>query len=173
MLDIRLVRENIGAIQADLRKRGDKEKLAWLDELADLDKKWRQAKFDFQAIQHRKNEISKEIAESKKNGKDSSKQLKEMKDIPEKISAFSAELEGFEKKIRQYLMNLPNILHESVPVGKDDSDNVLVREWGKKAEFGFTPKSHTDLLEGLGIADIERASRVSGARFYYLKDELV
>ena len=173
MLDIKLVRENSGAIQADLKKRGDKEKLAWLDELADLDRKWRQAKFDFQTIQHRKNEISREIAESRKKGKDISKQLKELKDIPEKITAFGAELEGFEKRIRHYLMSLPNILHESVPIGRGDAENVLIREWGRKPEFGFKPKSHTDLLEGLGIADIERAGRVSGARFYYLKDELV
>src|SRR3989344_6100817 len=108
MIDIKLIRENINVLKNDLKKRGDKEKLKWLDELAALDAKWRQVKFDFQKIQHRKNEISKEISEFKKIGKDISHQLKEMKDIPEKISAFNAELEGMQEKVKKYLMKLPN-----------------------------------------------------------------
>ncbi|PIN86660.1 serine--tRNA ligase [Candidatus Woesearchaeota archaeon CG10_big_fil_rev_8_21_14_0_10_44_13] len=173
MLDINLIRTNPKAVENDLKKRGDSEKLRWLKELIDLDAKWRQLKFDVQNIVHNKNEITKEIAKLKKEGKDVSKQLKQLKDLPEKATVYEAEMTVLKNKIDNYLMRLPNILHDSVPVGKDDSENGIVREWGKKPEFDFAARSHVDLLESLDVGDIERAAKVSGARFYYLKNELV
>lgn len=173
MLDINLVRTNPKVIEDDLRKRGETEKLKWLKDLIEQDAKWRQLKFDVQKIVHEKNEVSQEISKLKKDNKDISRQLKMLKDIPEKITVFEAEIAIIKNKIDSYLMKLPNILHSSVPVGKDESENELVREWGRKPEFDFKAKSHVDLLESLDVADIERAAKVSGARFYYLKNELV
>lgn len=173
MLDINMIRDSHMVVERDLRKRGDTEKLKWLTDLIEKDKQWRQLKFDFQKIQHEKNTITQEIAKLKKEKKDVSRQLKRLKDIPEKEKVFNAEMEALKKRIDHYLMNLPNILHDSVPVGKDDTQNEIVREWGKKPEFDFEARSHVDLLELLDVGDIERAAKVSGARFYYLKNELV
>lgn len=173
MLDINLIRNNPEVVEKDLRKRGDTEKIKWLNDLIEKDKQWRQLKFDFQKIQHEKNAITQEIAKLKKEKKDVSKQLKMLKELPEKEQVFAAETEAVKSKIDGYLMRLPNILHDSVPVGKDDSENQLVREWGKRPEFDFKPRSHVDILEIIGGGDIERAAKVSGARFYYLKNDLV
>ncbi|HLC46372.1 MAG TPA: aminoacyl--tRNA ligase-related protein, partial [Candidatus Nanoarchaeia archaeon] len=173
MLDIKLLRENPDIVRKDLKKRGDAEKLRLVDEIIDLDARWRQVKYDFQTTVHRKNDISKEIAGLKKQGKDFSLLLKELERIPETIDVFTSELEVMERKIKNYLMNMPNILHESVPAGKDDSQNVVVRQWGVPQQSSFQLKSHVDLLASLDLADIESAANVSGARFYYLKNELV
>ncbi len=173
MLDISLIREKPGIVEADLKKRGDKEKIRWLKDLVRKDKKYRQLQFDFQKLKHEKNELSKEISERKKQNNDVSSQLKKLRDLPEKIETYSAEISALKEDINTYLMKLPNLLHESVPAGKDDTENEVVRQWGKKPEFSFTPKSHVDLMENLDAADIERAAKVSGARFYYLKEDLV
>jgi len=173
MLDINLIRDNPEIVEKDLRKRGDSEKLKWLKEIKELDAKWRQWKFDLQKIQHLKNDMSKEIAKLKKEKKDASKVLKCMRDLPDKEKVYNSDIEIVRKKIDDYLMRMPNTLHESVPVGKDDSENKLVRQWGKKTAFDFEPKSHVDLLSSLDIGDAERAAKVAGARFYYLKGDLV
>jgi seryl-tRNA synthetase len=173
MLDINLIRNNPEIVEKDLRKRGDSEKLKWLKEIQELDAKWRQLKFDVQKIQHLKNDMSKEIAKLKKEKKDASKVLQCMRDLPEKEQVYNSDIEVLRKKIDDYLMRMPNILHESVPIGKDDSENKLVRTWGKKPEFNFELKSHVDLLSSLDIGDTERASKIAGARFYYLKGDLV
>ena len=173
MLDINMIRNNMEIVEADLKKRGDKEKLKWLKDIIEKDKQWRQLKFDFQKIQNEKNTISQEIAKLKKEKKEISKQLKRLREIPEKEEWFTVEMAKIKEKIDYYLMRLPNILHKSVPVGKDDSENQLVRQWGKKPDFGFKPKSHVDALKDLDLGDIERAAKVAGARFYYLKNELV
>ena len=173
MLDINMIRNNMEIVEADLKKRGDKEKLKWLKDIIEKDKQWRQLKFDFQKIQNEKNTISQEIAKLKKEKKEISKQLKRLREIPEKEEWFTVEMAKIKEKIDYYLMRLPNILHKSVPVGKDESENQLVRQWGKKPDFGFKPKSHVDALKDLDLGDIERAAKVAGARFYYLKNELV
>ncbi|MCX6706840.1 MAG: serine--tRNA ligase, partial [Candidatus Woesearchaeota archaeon] len=149
MLDINLIRNNPEIVEKDLRKRGDSEKLKWLKEIQELDAKWRQLKFDLQKIQHLKNDMSKEIAKLKKEKKDASKVLKCMRDLPEKEQVYNSDIDIIRKKIDDYLMRMPNILHESVPAGKDDSENKLIRQWGKKPVFDFEPKSHVDLLSSL------------------------
>jgi len=172
MLDINLVRNNPEVIEADLRKRNDPDKLKLLKEIKDLDARWRQLKFDFQKIQHEKNEITKQISQLKKAGKDAVSELKKLRDMPEKEQVFNTEIDALKKKIDNHLMNMPNILHDSVPVGNDESGNEVVKEWGKKTEFDFEPKSHTDILELTDGGDIERAAKIAGARFYYLKNDL-
>lgn len=172
MLDIKIVRENPELIKKDLKRRKDKEKLAWVDDLVKKDKNWRAQKKNLDELRQRRNTITREINELKKQGKSVSKEIKEAKELPKKIKATEARVKKLEEKTRFYLMRLPNILHESVPYGKDDSDNQVVKTWGKKPKFGFKPKNHLELALDLGIIDQERAAKVSGAGFFYLIEEL-
>lgn len=172
MLDINLIRNDPEIIESDLKKRGDKEKLVWLKDLIEKDRLYRQLQFDIQKIKAQKNVISKEINDLKKQGKDIGSKLKDLRDIPEKISVFEAEMEEIKKKIDFYLMRLPNILHGSVPKGENEEDNVEEQLFNKKPEFNFTPISHVDIMQKLDLAEFERAAKISGARFWFLKGEL-
>ncbi|MCX8147173.1 MAG: serine--tRNA ligase [Candidatus Woesearchaeota archaeon] len=173
MIDINLIRNHPEIVENDLKKRGDSEKLKWLKEVIELDKQWRQLKFDLQKIEHQRNVISEEISKLRKEKRDVGEQLKKLRDIPEKIEWYKAEMGGIKRRIDYYIIRLPNILHDSVPTGQGEEGNQIVREWGKTPEFKFKPKSHVDQLKLLDVGDIERAAKVSGARFYYLKNELV
>ncbi len=172
MLDIKLIREKPDIVIKDLKKRQEKEKLKWLEELIEYDKKWRSSLKRLEELRRRKNIITSEIAELKKNRKPVKKQIREVKEIPEKIRKLETQNEKYKEKINHYLMQLPNILHESVPYGKDDKDNKEVRRFGKPPEFGFKPRNHMEILEDLGLIDAERAGKVAGAGFYYMKNEL-
>jgi len=173
MLDIRLIRETPKVVEDDLKKRGDLDKVKLLHQLIELDKKRRETIQKTENLKHKRNVVTREIAELKKNKKPVAKKLAEMKEIPAKIKKLDAQLEKSNTSINSILMRLPNILHSSVPIGKDEGDNKLVREWGEKPSFGFQPRDHIDLGAMLDIIDIERAAKVAGARFYYLKNELV
>lgn len=172
MIDIKNVRENPEIYRKDLQKRKSPEKIKWLEELIDLDQKWRQIKFDLQKVVHQKKQISMEINEKKKKDEDISVQLKRLKKIPETLEVYEAEMNKMEEKINYYLMRLPNLLHESVPQGDNEEENQVVKKFGKKPTFSFEPKSHVDLLKDLDIADIDRAGKISGSRFWFLKGSL-
>ncbi len=173
MLDIKIVRENPEVVINDLKKRGDKTKLTWLDELIDKDRQWRRIVVDTDALKARRNKLSEEIGKTKKAGKDASNLLKEAADIPKKIKENDEKIAVLQERCKWILMRLPNILHESVPVGKDSSENLEVRKWGTIPKFSFTAKDHQDLLKPMGRLDIERAAKIAGARFYILRSDLV
>ncbi len=173
MLDIKLIRENPEIIRKDLEKRRDKEKLKLLENIIKLDKEWRTLKSEEDVLRKKRNDLSKLISEKKKAKEDVEKEIKEVKEIPDKINKMREKRERMEKEIKRGLMNLPNILHESVPYGKDDTENEVVKEFGKKPEFDFELVSHVDLIEDLDLADIARAAKISGSRFYFLKNDLV
>lgn len=172
MLDIKLIRENHDLVKKNLKKRNDKEKLKLLDELLVVDKKWRSIVSQINELRQQRNKISQEIAELKKKGKGASKLLTKAKQIPKKIGRLENEMQKHEIRSKEILMRIPNLLHESVPVGKDDTDNVEVRRWGKPPQFNFTPQDHVTILKNLGLLDMESAAKVAGAGFYYLKNEL-
>lgn len=172
MLDIKLIREMPEVVRENLKKRDDKEKLGWLDEIIEKDRCWRKLVTENDKLKHKRNILSQEIAELKKAGKDATKKLKEAAKIPEKIKENDAEIQKLQDRCKWISMRLPNILHESVPIGKDESENVEIREWGKKPKFDFKPKNHLELAENLGLIDTERAAKVSGHGFYYLKGKL-
>lgn len=172
MIDIKQVRENSEIYLKDLEKRKVPDKIKWLKDLVKLDQKWRQVKFDLQKVVHLKKEISMEISEMKKKEEDITLKLKRLRQIPETIEVYEAEMDKMEEKINYYLMRLPNLLHESVPQGDSEEDNEVVNLYGKKPTFDFEPKSHVDLLKELDIADIERAGKISGSRFWFLKGTL-
>jgi seryl-tRNA synthetase len=171
MLDIRLIRENPGLVRANLTKRGNPEALKTLDELIDYDRKWRLFLTKLNDLRHERKQITTQIATLKKAGKDASKEISKGRAIDAEITASERKVAECEEKTRFYLMRLPNLLHESVPVGRDESGNVGTRMWGKMPEFSFTPRGHVEIGLNLGIMDIERAGKVAGARFFYLKNE--
>jgi seryl-tRNA synthetase len=173
MLDIKLIREHPEIVKENLAKRSDTEKAAWVDELLALDEKWRDAKKQVEQLRHRRNLLSERIAELKRKNVEVSKELKETQRIPGEIKKIEEEMETLEGKTKYILMRLPNILHDSVPVGKDDSENVEIRRWGDTKEHDFKPKSHIDLMVELDLLDLDRAAKISGARFYYMKNEAV
>jgi seryl-tRNA synthetase len=173
MLDIKLIREHPEIVRNDLRKRGETEKIEMVEKLIDYDKKWRELLVEVNKLRQKRNLLTKEITKLKREGKDISEKLKEAKKIPDKIKKIEKEANAYKEKIRYILMRLPNILHESVPVGKDEHDNVEIRRWGKPPKFDFEPKDHLTILKNLGLIDVERGAKVAGHTFYYLKEELV
>jgi seryl-tRNA synthetase len=173
MLDINLIRSETELVRRNLEKRGAEDKIVLLEELLELDNGRRRLITEANKLKHRRNVLSREISKLKKEGKDITRLTKEIKDIPTRIKALDEDIRNYEEEIRRRLMRLPNLLHESVPVGTSEEDNQVIRTWGEKKEFDFEPKDHIDLSLDLGLADIERAARAAGARFYYLKNELV
>jgi seryl-tRNA synthetase len=169
MLDIKLIRENPELVKKNLRKRGDSKNQRMLDELIEYDRKWRQHLTRLNELRHERRVITTEIASLKKKGKDAKKELSKAKAIDREITALERQVNESEEKVNYYLMRLPNLLHESVPTGKDESDNVPIRTWGKIPKINFPVKDHIDLGLSLGIMDIERAGKIAGARFFFLK----
>lgn len=194
MLDIKLIRENPEFVRENLERRGKPEKIQQLDELIELDLKWRRKLTNLNEMRRERNKISMEISEMKKKGIEVPRELLEKsKNLSEEIEKEERELRKLEERIKFLLMSLPNLIHESVPYGESEEDNVPIRYWGKPRVYEeeleqflamtngevepevieFKPKVHTDLLLELDVADIERAGKASGSRFYYLKNELV
>lgn len=173
MLDIKLIRENPAIVKKDLEKRNDQEKLAWVDDLLQKDEEYRKLTYSVQELKHKKNSLNQEISQLRKEGKDIAKKLAEMKSLPTELANAEKRMQELKDKIDFYMQRLPNILHSSVPLGKTPDDNVTIRVWGKIPKQKFTPVSHVDIIEKLNLVDLDRAAKVAGARFYYLKNELV
>jgi seryl-tRNA synthetase len=173
MLDIRLIRENPELVKNNLAKRGDPENLRMLDDLIDYDKKWRQGLTKLNELRHERKKITTDIATAKKREKDASHEISMAKNIDMEISALEKQVNECQEKEHDILMRLPNLLHETVPTGKDENDNVQVRNWGDVPTFSFPVKGHIDLGLDLDLVDVERAGKIAGARFFYLKKEAV
>ncbi len=173
MLDIRLVRANPEIIKADLRKRNDTEKLAWVDDLLAKDARSRELKVETDTLRQRRNTIAREINAARKAGKEAGDLMEEAAALPQKIRDYDTERDEIAEATRNYLMRLPNILDDSVPVGKDDTENVEIKKIGIPRIFNFELKNHGQLASERGWADFERATKTSGAGFYFLKGNLV
>jgi len=173
MLEMRFIREHPDIVKADLNRRGSVDKLSWVDGLLQNDQKWRSLQGQANALRQQRNKLTEQIAKLRKEGRDASEVIREAEAIPDKIQEYEQQAETLRETINRTLMQLPNIMHESVPTGKDENDNVEVRKWGTPPKFPFKPLDHIDLGLKLGLIDLERAAKVAGARFYYLKKELV
>jgi seryl-tRNA synthetase len=173
MLDIRFVRDNPGLVKENLKRRGEEEKIAWVDELLVNDSRWRSIQAEANNLRSKRNKITEHIAQLRKKNEDASELMKEAEQIPDQIRELEKQTVELEGKITNTLTLLPNIMHDSVPFGKDDNDNQEVKRWGTQPKFSFQPKDHIDLATGLGLIDMERAAKVAGARFYYLRGDLV
>ena len=173
MLEMRFIREHPDIVKADLNRRGSVDKLSWVDGLLQNDQKWRSLQGQANALRQQRNKLTEQIAKLRKEGRDAAEVIREAEAIPDKIQEYEQQAETLRETINRTLMQLPNIMHESVPTGKDENDNVEVRKWGTPPKFPFKPLDHIDLGLKLGLIDLERAAKVAGARFYYLKKELV
>jgi seryl-tRNA synthetase len=173
MLEMKFIREHPEIVKADLQRRGAVDKFAWVDELLQNDQKWRSLQAQANALRQQRNKLTEQIAKLRKQGQDAAPVMREAEAIPDKIRELEQEAGNVRERINQTLMQLPNIMHESVPTGKDEHDNVEIRKWGTPPQFPFKPLDHIDLATKLDLVDLERAARVAGARFYYLKKDLV
>jgi seryl-tRNA synthetase len=173
MLDIKLIRESLEYVRSNLMKRGNSENLSMLEELVETDSKWRENLTKLNELRHQKKLVTGEVATLKKTGKDASEKLEKAKAIDKEITEMEGEVASEDEKEHDLLMRLPNMLHESVPVGQGENDNQQVRTWGSIPMFNFPVKNHIDLALNLDIVDIERAGKVAGSRFHYLKREAV
>ncbi len=169
MLEPKFVMQNAALVREDLRKRQDAEKEAWVDEFTSKFSRFKALKAEVDNLRHSRNLITDEISQLKKQGKDFSAKIQEARELPGKIKQKEEELAQLEERTKFILMNLPNILHSSVPVGKDSSGNVEVRKWGRPRKKKFELKVHGELIEEKNLVDFKRAAKVSGAGFVYLK----
>ena len=173
MLDIKLIREHPEVVRENLKKRRASAKLKMLEDLIEYDKEWRRLLTEANKLRHKRKMITTEIASLKKKGKDISKKLEEAQKIPEEIEKLEKKIKDHKEKTNRILLSLPNILHESVPIGEDETENVVVKTRGKPPKFDFEPKNHLEIALNLGLIDAERAAKVAGHGFYYLKGEMV
>ena len=171
MLDLNYVRDNIDKVNEALEKRhASDEAFAQLKSFADADKDRRTAIGESDQFNAERNKLSKEVGVLMKQGAadEAAKLRSRVNELKSRMTDADGARERAEERMREILSTLPNIPHESVPVGKDESDNVEVRRWGKAPEFNFEPKDHVDLGLALGILDLERATRIASARFAIL-----
>ncbi|HCE80403.1 MAG TPA: serine--tRNA ligase, partial [Thermodesulfobacterium commune] len=164
MLDLKLIREKPEWVKARLSTRGQDFPV---EEILSLDQQRRELLQKVESLRHLRKEKSEQIGRLKKQGKDEEANLlaQEVKKIGEELKTLEAELSQVENNLQEKLLYLPNIPHETVPVGKDDSENVVVKRWGEPPEFEFEPKPHWEIGENLGILDFERAAKITGSRF--------
>ncbi|MDI3548889.1 MAG: seryl-tRNA synthetase [Halanaerobiales bacterium] len=166
MLDLRFVRENTDIVAKALEKRGMDISL---EQFKKLDEERRKILHEAEQLKHKRNVVSDKIGQLKRAGEDASGMIEEMKDVSDRIKRYDERLREIEGDLYQILLGIPNIPNEDVPVGKDEEDNLEIRRWGKPRKFDFDFKPHWELGEKLDILDFERGSKVTGARFTFLK----
>ena len=167
MLELKYLRSHFAEIKKRLQHRG--EDLSDLDHFDDMDRKRRTLIQETEELKARRNQVSKDISQLKKEKQDADHLIKEMREVGDRIKAIDHELKEVEEKLNHLLLSIPNIPHESVPFGEDEDDNMLARDWGEVRDFGFEPKPHWDLATELDILDFERAAKVTGSRFVFYK----
>ncbi len=172
MLDIKLIRENPAIVRENLAKRNSAECLKILDDLIALDKVWRANSTKLNDLRHDRKQVTIEIATLKKACQNADVQFQKAVEVDQKIKAAEKEVCQQEAQIRNYLLTLPNLLDSTVPYGKESADNVTVKKCGEPPQFSFQVKNHIDLALALDQVDMERAGKVAGARFFYLKGDV-
>ena len=170
MLDPKLIKEKPEVIKDMLKARSVEFDL---EGLIDSDQKRREFISKTDELRKKKNQVALNISEKKKKGEDISSILAEMKSVSEELSKLEVDQNNIEKKYLKLATSIPNLIHESVPIGEDEESNKEIKKWGNIPEFDFKIKDHIDISEDLDLVDLERAAKVAGARFYYLKNDLV
>lgn len=165
MIDPKIIRDDIESIRKLLERR-NMQGAVDVEELKAVDEERRALSLKSDELREKRNTLSKTIGQLKSQGKNADDAMKEVQSISDEIKKFSDRLEELNEKFKDLHLSIPNMLDASVPAGKDDKDNVVVREWGKKPEFSFTPKPHYEIGTDLGILDFERGVKLAGARFY-------
>ncbi len=167
MLDVKVLRANFEEVKKKLENRG--EKIADLDRFGDLDQRRRELIVEVEQLKSRRNTVSQEVAHLKREKQDADHLINEMKEVSDRIKALDDELRTVDTQLEDILLTIPNIPHESVPVGLTEDENVEIRTWGDIRQFAFEAKPHWDLGTNLDILDFERASKVTGSRFVFYK----
>lgn len=173
MLDIKLVREDPEAVRKNLARRNNPEILKMFDDLVKSDEEWRKSLSELNDLRATRNKLSLQIAEAKKKKEISKDLMDKAVEIPDKIKEIEERNSNLEEKSKAVLMRLPNLLHESVPDGKSEKDNKVIRTHGKPPKFDFKSKDHLEILTELGMIDQERGAKVAGHAFFYLKGSAV
>lgn len=187
MLDLKLIRERPEVVGGNLARRNDPAALAKLEELQTVDQLWRLKSLELDKLRGERNRLAEDIGKVQRLRRDRTGEIEagrppaapalqtlldKSKRLPQELQALEAQVDGLRMQLEHLAMRLPNLLHDSVPVGKDDTENAVVRAWGRPRELPGA-KSHDELAESLGLADFVHAAKVSGAGFVYLKGELV
>ncbi|MFC7365107.1 MULTISPECIES: serine--tRNA ligase [Bhargavaea] len=167
MLDIKYVRAHYEEVKEKLSKRG--EDLADFERFGELDTRRRELITQVEELKAERNESSQKIAEMKRNKENADEAIKKTRELGDRIKELDAELNTVEEDLNYIMMRVPNIPHESVPVGESEDDNVEIRKWGELPEFGFEAKPHWEVGTDLGILDFERAAKTTGSRFVFYK----
>ncbi|WP_018933870.1 serine--tRNA ligase [Gracilibacillus lacisalsi] len=167
MLDMKMLRKNFAEVKEKLAHRG--EDLTDLDRFGDLDEKRRDLIAETEQLKAKRNEVSKQISLLKKEKKNADDMITEMREVGDRIKTIDQELRQVEEELELLMLSIPNIPHESTPIGETEDDNVEVRKWGEVPSFDFEEKPHWDLATELDILDFERAAKVTGSRFVFYK----
>ena len=162
MLDLAFVRENLERLEEKLAQRG---LAGGLETFRAVDQKRRRLLTEVEALKHRRNQASEEIGRLKKQGLDAEDRIREMRGLSDEIKRLDEEVRQLDEELRQILVNVPNMPHPSVPVGRSSEQNQEIRRWGEPRRFSFSPRPHWELGEELGILDLGRAAKIAGARF--------
>jgi len=170
MLDIELIRKKPDFVRERLAKRdGNLPQL--VDRILEIDSRRRKLLTELESLRALRNKRSREIGALRREGKDTTLLEKEVKDLKVRIDSLEDQLSGLKEEFTDLMLRLPNIPHESVPVGEDESENVELRRWGEPRDFPFEPKPHWELGERLGILDFERGARLAGSRFTVVRGQ--
>lgn len=167
MLDLKFVRNNLDEVKERLAHRG--EDLSELDRFGELDDRRRELIQKTEALKQKRNSVSEEVARRKREKRDADEMIIEMRKVSKEIKGLDEELNNAEKELEYVMMRIPNLPHESVPIGDSEDDNVEIRKWGEAAKFDFEAKPHWEVGVDLGILDFERAGKVTGSRFVFYK----
>ncbi|RDU34685.1 serine--tRNA ligase [Neobacillus piezotolerans] len=167
MLDIKVLRADFEGVKKRLQHRG--EDLTDLGKFESLDRKRRDLIVEAEQLKGKRNEVSQQVAALKREKKDADQLIAEMRAVGDRIKELDDELRGVEEELDMLLLSIPNLPHESVPVGETEDENVEIRKWGEVRNFGFEPKPHWDIADNLKILDFERATKVTGSRFVFYK----
>lgn len=167
MLELRFTRENLELVKEKTKLRGIED--SRIEDFAAVDLQRRELLSELESLRNKRKTVSSEIAELKKQNKDAEPLILEMREAGERIKNLEKQVAGIEEDLQDIVMGIPNLCDDSVPVGKDDNDNIEVKKWGGIPEFAFDPKPHWEIGEKLDILDFERAAKLSGARFALLK----
>lgn len=172
MIDIKLIRENPKLVKDNIKKKFQNEKLLLVDKVRKLDEEWRKLKQEEDKLRNQRNKISESVNQAKKQKKDISVLIKKAKEIPDKIAKTENKRKKLEAEIRGIMLKIPNIIHKSVPIGRDEKSNVEIKKIGKPKKPKYKLFNHAELAEKLGGADFDTARKISGKGFYFLKGDL-
>ena len=167
MLDMRRLRSDLDGVKKALQNRGGQ--FSELDQFSQLDEKRRSILVESEALKNKRNTVSEEIARKKRQKEEADDLIAEMKLVGDQIKEYDEELRKIELELEQILFGVPNVPHESVPVGQSEEDNVPIRNWGEPNSFSFEAKAHWEIAADLGILDFEAAAKVTGSRFVFYK----